>query len=38
MRWKPVELIEVYKTKTVLWDPKNPKYYNKFAKVQMRSQ
>jgi hypothetical protein len=29
MEWtneKTVELTEVYKAKTVLWDPKNPKY------------
>jgi hypothetical protein len=34
MEWtneKTVELIEVYKAKRVLWDPKNPKYCNKFA-------
>jgi hypothetical protein len=34
MEWtdeKTVELNEVYKAKTVLWDQKNPKYYNKFA-------
>jgi hypothetical protein len=38
MRWKPVELIGVYKTKTFLWDPKYPKYYNIFPKVETRSQ
>jgi hypothetical protein len=35
MEWtseKTVELIGVYKAETVLWDPKNPNYYNKFSK------
>jgi len=29
---KVLELIDCYKNKTVLWFPKDPKYYNKIAK------
>ena len=35
MNWnneKVLDLIECYKNKPVLWSPKDPKYYNKFAK------
>ncbi|XP_022181896.1 uncharacterized protein LOC111041792 [Myzus persicae] len=35
MNWtneKVLDLIECYKNKPVLWFPKDPKYYNKFAK------
>lgn len=29
---KVIDFIERYKNKPILWDPKNSKYYNKFAK------
>ena len=29
---KVLDLIECYKNKAILWSPKHPKYYNKFAK------
>jgi len=36
MEWnneRVLDLIEAYKNKPVLWYPKDPKYYNKFAKA-----
>jgi len=36
MEWnneKVLDLIEAYKNEPVLWYPKDPKYYNKFAKA-----
>ncbi|XP_022180164.1 uncharacterized protein LOC111040534 [Myzus persicae] len=35
MEWnneKMLDLIERYEKKPILWSPKHPKYYNKFAK------
>jgi hypothetical protein len=30
------EFIELYKTKEIIWDPKQPMHFNKIKKIKMR--